>query len=427
MKIAGIKNIFCMDNSNHWVIFLSNKADKNIFIQQLLNKKATGQFAFFNTVKGVLFSAIAIKEFIEEEERHEYVEVATTVNRHLRYLSGGEQKKALLTYLLLQKPGFIIADNPFDNLDIASQESLLEMLQQIAAGIPIIQIVNRTKDWLPFIKNAVSINDENILIYEHDIPGFMAKQQVNNISVAGSTIPPSDKHYGIVTNPLIQFNNVTVQYEERVIVKDICWQINAGEFWQMIGPNGSGKTTLLSLITGDNTKGYGQDIILFGKRKGSGETVWSIKEKIGYFTSSMTDLFSRHTNVEQMIISGYFDSIGLYIKPSGRQIKLAQQWLGLIGMLPQKSTPFYKLSLGQQRMVLIARAMVKHPPLLILDEPTAGLDDKNTGIITALINKIAMATSTAILYVSHRAEEGLNPKFSFRLLPGNDGSTGRVG
>lgn len=416
-----------MDNSNHWVVFLSNKADKNIFIQQLLNKKATGQFAFFNSLNGVLFSAIAIKELIEEEERHEYVEVATTANRHLRYLSGGEQKKALLSYLLLKKPGFIIADNPFDNLDIASQESLLLMLQQIAAGIPIIQIVNRTKDWLPFIKNAVSINDENLIVYEHNISVFIAKQKVSDISVVNQKIPPSDQHYGMVTNPLIQFNNVTVQYEERVIVKDICWQINAGEFWQLIGPNGSGKTTLLSLITGDNTKGYGQDIILFGKRKGSGETVWSIKEKIGYFTSSMTDLFSRHTNVEQMIISGYFDSIGLYIKPSGRQIKLAQQWLGLIGMLPQKSTPFYKLSLGQQRMVLIARAMVKHPPLLILDEPSAGLDDKNTAIITALINKIALETSTAILYISHRAEEGLNPKFSFRLLPGNEGSTGRAG
>ena len=357
-----------MDNSNHWVVFLSNKADKNIFIQQLLNKKATGQFAFFNALNGVLFSAIAIKALIEEEELHEHVEVATTTNRHLRYLSGGEQKKALLSYLLLQKPGFIIADNPFDNLDIASQESLLEMLQQIAAGIPIIQMINRTKDWLPFIKNAVSINDENIIVYEHDIAGFIARQQVNNISVEGRTIPPSDQHYGIVTNPLIQFNNVSVQYEEKVIVNDICWQINAGEFWQLIGPNGSGKTTLLSLITGDNTKGYGQDVILFGKRKGSGETVWSIKEKLGYFTSSMTDLFSRHTNVEQMIISGYFDSIGLYIKPSGRQIKLAQQWLDLIGMLPQKSIPFYTLSLGQQRMVLIARAMVKHPPLLILDE-----------------------------------------------------------
>lgn len=415
-----------MENSNHWVVFLSNKTDKNIFIQQLLIKKATGQFAFFNALNGVLFSAIAIKELIEEEERHEYVEVATTTNRHLRYLSGGEQKKALLAYLLLQKPGFIIADNPFDNLDIASKGSLLVMLQQIAADVPIIQIINRTKDWLPFIRNAVSINDENVFVHEHDIPGFIAKQQVNDISVEGRIIPPSDQHYGIVTSPLIQFNNVTVQYEERVIVKDICWQINAGEFWQLIGPNGSGKTTLLSLLTGDNTKGYGQDIILFGKRKGSGETVWSIKEKIGYFTSSMTDLFSRHTNVEQMIISGYFDSIGLYVKPSGRQIKLAKQWLGLIGMLPQKSIPFYTLSLGQQRMVLIARAMVKHPPLLILDEPTAGLDDKNTAIITALINKIASETNTAILYVSHRAEEGLNPTFSFTLLPGKNGSTGNI-
>jgi molybdate transport system ATP-binding protein len=415
-----------MDNSNHWVVFLSNKADKNVFIQQLLNKKSTNEFAIFNKLNGVLFSAIAIKELIEEEERHEYVEVATTTNRHLRFLSGGEQKKALLTYLLLKKPGFIIADNPFDNLDISSQSSLLLMLQEIAANIPIIQLVDRAKDKLPFIENAVSIDDNNVIVQQLNIPEFIYKQQAKKTPVITGTIPVSDQDYGVVNNPLIQFNKVTVQYEERVIVKDICWQISTGEFWQLIGPNGSGKTTLLSLITGDNIKGYGQDIVLFGKRKGSGESVWSIKEKIGYFTSFMTDLFSRHTTAEQMIISGFFDSIGLYLKPSGRQIKLAQEWLALIGMLPQKKSPFYTLSLGQQRMILIVRAMVKHPPLLILDEPTVGLDDKNVAIITALINKISAESNTAILYVSHRQEEGLYPKFIFKLTPNEDGSTGNV-
>ena len=416
-----------MDISNHWVVFLSNKADKNVFIQQLLNKKATGEFTEFNKLSGVLFSAITIKEMIEEEERHEYVEVAKNTNRHLRFLSGGEQKKALLTYLLLKNPGFIIADNPFDNLDIASQSSLQIIMQEIALTIPIIQIVNRTKDWLPFVKKAVSISDDNVMVYQPDIPKFIEQQQLKSVPVTTGTIPLSDKHYGLINNPLIQFNNVSVQYEERGIVKDVCWQINKGEFWQLIGPNGSGKTTLLSLITGDSVKGYGQDIILFGKRKGSGESVWSIKEKIGYFTSSMTDLFSGYTNVEQMVISGFFDSVGLYIKPSERQKKLAQHWLALIGMLPQKQTPFYKLSLGQQRLIMIVRSMVKHPPLLILDEPTVNLDDENAAIVTALTNKMAAESETAILYVSHRTEEGLTPKYIFNLIPGVNGSTGRVG
>ena len=415
-----------MADQNNWAVFLSNKADKNKFIQQILDKKAVGEFSVFNKYNGVLFSAIAIKELIEEEERHEHVEVATTAQRHLRFLSGGEQKKALLTYLLSKQPDFIITDNPFDNLDIASQSSLLQMLQEVALQMPIIQLINRTKDFLPFIKNAVSINDDNVMISQKNIAEFIQQQQEKKVTVFNGTIPPSDHKYSLISSPFIQFKNVTVQYEDRVIVNNICWQINAGEFWQLIGPNGSGKTTLLSLITGDNPKGYGQDLILFGKRKGSGESVWSIKEKIGYFTSSMTDLFSRQTTAEQMIISGFFDSIGLYIKPSGRQIRLAQEWLALIGMLPQKQTPFYTLSLGQQRMILIVRAMVKHPPLLILDEPTAGLDDGNATIVATLINKIAAESNTSILYVSHREEEGLSPMFVFKLTPGKDGSVGMV-
>ena len=415
-----------MGNSNHIAIFLSNKANKNILVKQLLNKNATGQFAVFNSLEGALFSDIAIKELIEAEEQHGYVEVATSINRHLRTLSGGEQKKTLLTYLLAKKPGFIIADNPFDNLDIASQETLLQMFTDIAKHIPIIQLITRAADRLPFITNAVGITDDNIVVDYKNVQGYFLHQQDKKLPFLSGTIPVSDHLYGLISNPLVQFNNVTVQYEERIIVNGINWQINTGEFWHLIGPNGAGKTTLLSLITGDNPKGYGQNLMLFGKRKGSGESVWSIKQKIGYFTSSITDLFSRYTEVGQMIISGFFDSVGLYTKPSARQVKLANQWLELIGMLPQKKSLFHTLSLGQQRMVLIVRAMVKHPPILIVDEPTAGLDDANAAIVVALINKMAGESSTAILYVSHRAEAGLAPKFIFELTACKKGSTGKV-
>lgn len=410
--------------SNHWAVFLSNKANKQLLVTQLLSNNMPAVFEGFSGLKGVLFSAITINELIKEEERHEQVEVAKATNCHLRFLSGGEQKKALLTYLLSKQPGFIIADNPLDNLDSASQLFLLAMLTEVATQMPIIQLVNRTKDCFPFIKNMLSVNDDNSIDHQNNIAAYIPYQQAKNAPVLLGNVPIFNHQYAKVDNPLIQFKNVTVKYEDRGIVNNICWQINRGEFWQLIGPNGSGKTTLLSLITGDNPKAYGQHLILFGKRKGSGESVWSIKEKIGYFTPGMTDLFSRHTTVEQMIISGFFDSIGLYTKPSGRQLKLAGEWLKLIGILLLRQKAFYTLSLGQQRMVLIARAMVKHPPLLILDEPTVGLDDDNVAIVTALINKIAAESCTAILYVSHRAETGLCPKFIFKLTPGKDGSTG---
>ena len=414
-----------MDKISNWVICLSNKADKSLLIKKLLLHQVPEIFLGLYIGVGQLFSGITVNELIVQEERHDCVEVEQSGTRHLRFLSGGEQKKALLNYLLLKKPDYLIVDNPMDNLDKDSQQAFKLKLQEVSFYTPILQLANRIEDILPFIKNILFVNDDNMSTYYKDINHFLQYRPIINSLPVFGLMPISDNKYIIESNPLIAFKNVTVHYEERVIVKDICWQINAGEFWQLTGPNGSGKTTLLSLITGDNVKAYGQDLTLFGKRKGSGESVWSVKQKIGYFTSSMTDLFGRATTVVQMIVSGFFDSIGLYMKPSARHLKLADEWLKMINMINQKHSAFYSLSLGQQRMVMIVRAMVKHPPLLILDEPSAGLDENNVAIVTALINKIAANKSSAILYVSHRKEKYLSPEFIYELSSAKNGSTGK--
>jgi molybdate transport system ATP-binding protein len=408
--------------TDHWAVFLSNNANKQLFILELLNNKASGKFSEFNNYKGVLFSDLLINEIMEEEYRHDCVEVATEANRSLRFLSGGERRKALLNYCLSQKPDYIILDNPFDNLDTASQKSLRILLREVANHTSVIQLIHRRSDVLDFIGNAISINDNNTIIHHSSTKAYL-DQNNTGISFNGN-IPPAIHTFTLENNTLVDFHSVSVSYDNKPILKDICWQINAGEFWQLIGPNGSGKTTLLSMIIGDNPQGYGQELFLFGRKKGSGESVWEIKDKIGYFTSSMTDLFSKYYTLEHMIIGGFMDSIGLYIQPSDHQLKLAEEWLSLIGMNDLKHTLFVNLSLGQQRMALIARAMVKHPPLLILDEPASGLDDANTLLVTALINKIAAESKTTILYVSHRKEEGLEPKLIFELIPTEDGSIG---
>jgi molybdate transport system ATP-binding protein len=395
---------------NHWAIFVNNTTNHQSFIQQLLQGHAAEPFTAFNTQKGLLFSTITLNAFIEEEDRHEHTDVLKNTTRTLKSMSSGERKKALLAYLLSQQPDFIILDNPFDNLDVASQQMLRDELTAIAHQIAIIQVATRKLDKLAFITNTYTLNDASTKQTKH---------------FTGS-IPPPLKHYEIDTDILVAFKNVTVKYEDRTIIRNINWAIKASEFWQLIGPNGSGKTTMLTMINGDNPKAYGQDLYLFGKRKGSGETVWEIKDKIGYLTPAMTDLFSTRHTLLQMIIGGFFDSIGLYHLPSDGQLKLANDWLALIGMTQLKNTPFCKLSLGQQRMALIVRAMVKHPPLLILDEPTEGLDDDNVTVLSNLINKIAAESSTAILYVSHRTENDIQPQFVYELLQSSDGSIGVV-
>ncbi len=251
---------------NHWAIFISNTTNHQTFIQQLLHGHAAEPFTAFNTLKGLLFSTITLNAFMAEEDRHEHTDVLKNTNRTLKSMSSGERKKALLTYLLSQQPDFIILDNPFDNLDVASQQMLREELTTIAHQTAIIQVATRKQDKLNFIFTTF----------------YLDNAESNSFTLLNGNIPPPLKHYQIDTDTLVEFKNVTVKYEGRTIISNINWTIKAGEFWQLIGPNGSGKTTMLTMINGDNPKAYGQDLYLFGKRKGSGETVWEIKDKIGY-------------------------------------------------------------------------------------------------------------------------------------------------
>jgi molybdate transport system ATP-binding protein len=409
---------------NHYAIFLSNQSDKNSLIEQLLSKNLSGVLANFNELKGVLFSKISINDILEEEDRHGFTEVTKTLNRSLKSMSSGEQKRVFLHYLLAQKFDFMILDNPFDNLDIATRESLKIMLFEASEKTIFIQLVHRERDLLPFVDTIITIENKYNFVLQPDKQSFLQQYHSQENHFSGE-IPPPLRVYENVPEELIKFQNVQVTYNEKPILKDITWTIRKGEFWHLRGPNGSGKTTILSMITGDNPKGYGQNLTLFGIKKGSGESVWTIKENIGYVTPSMTDLFSTRHTLEQMLISGFHDSIGLYVYPTDSQVHTAKSWLKLIGMENLSDKLFYLLSAGQQRMALVVRAMIKHPPLLILDEPIAGLDDYHSLLVVSLINKIAEESNTSILYVSHQDEEGLFPRQVFELIPTENGSVGK--
>lgn len=284
----------------------------------------------------------------------------------------------------------------------------------------LIQLVNRSTDLLPFIKNKAQINDNT----------FELKLIETNPSLSKTfntkQIPKALNPIICESEILVQLNKVSVSYYEKPILKNIDWTIKKGDFWQLIGPNGSGKSTILSLISGDNSKGYGQDLYLFGIKKGSGESIWDIKKNIGYFSTAMMDLFHRNQTIEQMILSGFHDSIGLYIQPTSLQQKTAIEWLEVIQMNHLKNKSFNQLSIGEQRVLLIIRAVLKHPPLLILDEPVEGLDDRNAFLVIQLINFLAETTTMSIIFVSHRIEPLLSPKAIYELAPNIDGSIGTI-
>ena len=411
-----------MKNVPHWAILINNKSNKKLLIQELIKKGHYQNLSFFKKRKISLFSRSTIAHFIDIEDRHEDKKLTKDSTQALKTLSSGEQKKALLQYLFTTDTEAIILDNPFDNLDTNSQKNLRETLAKKANTYCFIQILSREKDLLPFITHFAFLENDTLHPYTSFQQMLTSKKEEPLIG----KIPPPISASDYDKKTLIDLRNINVSFEGRKVLQNINWKIEQNSFWQLIGENGSGKTTLLSMITGENPKGYGQELYLFGRKKGSGESIWDIKKRIGYFTPSMTDKFTGYHSVEQMLISGFNDSIGLYVRPTEIQKQLAKKWLILLQMWPLKDTLYTNLSIGLKRLVMTTRAMVKHPDLLILDEPTAGLDDASARLLVSLVRKIATETKTTIIFVSHREEEGLQTSKRFVLTPSKNGSTGSI-
>ncbi len=336
-------------------------------------------------------------------------------------MSSGERKKALLHFILTENPDFILLDNPFDNLDRETQAQLQAQLAKISRDVSIVQLISRKTDLLPFIDHFLRLDGKKLVGIEQ---GMIPAKPRTGVRLKGK-IPPPLRPMDVEGEILIDLQDINVSYGDKPILKNIHWTIKKGEFWELRGNNGSGKTTILSMITGENPKGYGQKLYIFGRKKGSGESVWDIKKKIGYFTPAMTDKFTGYHSVEHMMISGLNDSIGLYVRPTEVQLRLAKEWLQLIYLWEIKDCLFHDLSMGQKRLVMCARAMIKHPPLLILDEPTAGLDDASSTLFVALVNQFAQESGTTIIFVSHRDEPGLEPDYIYELNMTDSGSMGK--
>jgi len=406
-------------------LYLSNASNKQFIISEIFANRFLPEYIDLSALQGALHSSIAIDRFVEEELRHDRFVIITPENPSLGSMSSGQQKKALLTWLISQKPQYLVLDDVYSNIDRETQQAIKATLAQLAGKTRIIQIFFRKQDLLPDIETVLTVDGNNVIVQRETAEAFSISHAAEKRIHQHFQFPTEYDENPTDIDPLIQLNSVSVRYGEKAVLDKVNWTIRKGEFWQLMGPNGSGKSTLLSIIIGDNPRGYGQNMILFGKKKGTGETIWDIKRRIGYFTPSMMNQFTRNDTVENMIISGLLDSVGLYTQPTDLQKDIARKWLDMLGPDYQHKY-FQSLSLGQQRMIMVVRAMVKHPSLLILDEPTIELDDTNSRIFIELIHSIAAEKKIAIVYVSHREEPDLQPDFIFQLIPSVKGYTGVV-
>ncbi|NLQ17428.1 molybdate ABC transporter ATP-binding protein ModF [Marinomonas sp. M1K-6] len=337
--------------------------------------------------------------------------LSTLLDRAFRKLSTGETRKVMLIRALANQPDLLILDEPFDGLDVDTLAMLQAHLASIIDTTPMIMVLNRFDEMPDFITHIAYIENGRLelTVEKSDDHAFNELYQLLHLKTTDLSVPEADPAHKLPaldpSQPLVKLNQTTIQYGDTVIVDKLDWTIDRGQHWQLSGPNGSGKTGVLSLITGDHPQCYSNDIFVFGFQRGNGESIWQIKQFIGYVSTSLQWEYRVSTSCKNVIISGFYDSIGMYTKSTDNQKKIADQWLALLGMTNRADQPFNKLSYGDQRLLLIARAMVKHPPLLILDEPCLGLDDMNRQLVLALIEKICQGSETTVLYVNHHAED----------------------
>ncbi|MFI2744414.1 ATP-binding cassette domain-containing protein [Zhouia sp. PK063] len=345
------------------------------------------------------------------------------ISRKLMQLSNGERKRTQLAAALLQKPDVLLLDQPFVGLDVASRALLNNLLEEIAAS-KITLVLICSPSHIPSFANTV------VTLTNGEISQIKERESYVPVELKETVKDYSDKLKEITDlhtnefNDVVKMTDVNVSLAGKHILKDINWHVKNGDCWALIGHNGAGKTTLLSLITADNPQGYNNDLILFDKQRGSGESVWDIKQKIGFVSPELHLYFLRGKGVLNtipgisstaesystlscldIIVSGFNDEIGFVTNPNKVQLDLAKKWLEILGLEKLENSLFAHASLGEQRALLLARALVKSPTLLILDEPCQGMDELQISHFKNLLNHVCTVLQTTLIYVSHYANE----------------------
>ena len=298
-------------------------------------------------------------------------------------LSSGELRKYQLRRALESGTTILVIDNPYIGLDPQARKALTRQLTELAATTTLVLVLSRVAEIPPFITHVVPVSD-----------GLLG-EKIPREAYLDAVLPPA----------VIRMRGVTISYGERVILDALDWTVREGEHWALTGANGSGKSTLLSLICADNPRAYACDIELFGRPRGSGETIWDIKRNIGYVSPELHRAFQVDAPALDIVASGLFDTEGLFRHPSAEQFACARRWMAEFGIEDLAENPFLRLSSGQQRLCLVARAFVKDPRLYVLDEPLHGLDEPQRRRVKSLLDRFCGAPGKTLLMVTHYPEE----------------------
>jgi len=393
---------------SNWFQFSNLEGDKNFYYQQRYNQQAKNDtltvFAELNH-----FGKEENLDFRILESYLEPFGFENFKNQQLIELSSGEHKKLQLLKALWLKPQVLIIDQPYTGLDVKSRQFLNQAFDDLIRENVTLILINNDDEYPESVQHFVEIKNGK-LVHRNSRKDFSKGEE---------RIPKSlpfflQNNQKNEQESLIKLENINISYGEKQVLKNIDWEVNSGEQWLLQGHNGSGKSTLLSLWNGDHPQAYANEIHLFGQKRGSGESIWDIKEKIGMISPELHWYFDMNANVGQTIASGFFDSMSLYQKLSFDQQKQLEQILYFFDLKDDKNKKLSTLPLGKQRLALLARTLIKKPKLLILDEPCQGMDNEQTQYFNQVIDDLA-SQGQSLIYVGH-FESQLPKKLSHKLV-----------
>lgn len=394
----------------------------------------SGDLNRITTVYEILLESCAAPgcSTIDVEQIAAELKIQYLLEREIGVLSTGEMRKVQIARILINSPEILILDEPFDGLDQSSRTELAQIIDDLMDDSrTVILVTHRQREILPNITHVLALGDGKIIFKgrreEILMPPRMELLYPSSFKTS-FTIPAKEGGHkrqdtAAHSEILVSMKNVTIKYEDTTVLDNVNWTMKTGENWVILGPNGCGKTTLLNLITGDNPQAYANEIYLFGKRRGSGESIWDIKRRTGMISSELQIRYRKPITAFEVVVSGFFDSVGLYRDYTLEQKEAAEQWMEVLGIADKSDRAFNQLSYGEQRMQLLARSMVKIPQILILDEPCQGLDRSNRQRILDAIEVIGHQSQTNIIYVTHYPQE--IPRCMTHLLQFEKAQTGR--
>lgn len=380
-------------------------ADANYYYQQRWNAHDQDETPDVREMLG------EIKDEQLKNELFELFRIEPLLDKKIILLSSGELRKFQLTKTLLTAPRVLIMDNPFIGLDAPTRQSFRQLLEDLIrkTRLQVMLVLSRADEIPDFITHVVPV-EEKVCLPKRTLADYRSSVRPVNLPVLSDDrkrrildLPYADNLYEAAQ--VVQLDGVSIRYGNRVILDALDWTVNGGERWALSGTNGSGKSTLLSLVCADNPQSYACRIALFGRKRGSGESIWDIKKHIGYVSPEMHRAYLKQLPAVDIVASGLYDSVGLYRKVQEKDRAVCEWWMDIFGIAELKDRNFLQLSSGEQRLVLLARAFVKDPELLVLDEPLHGLDARNRQLVREVIDTFCQRRGKTLIMVTHYEEE----------------------